>query len=254
MSLNNVNNLQSSLDMIKLILFSEEEYIYKFFPERIDSDYAREVKNKVVSSGPSQIQSYVKELFGGKKKINPEDASDLLGSHYDAVHKVKDSQNQTHVEFRHIGGNNYHEKEKEIKSLIGKYATTLSLACDPEYKYKEYVNKLVRIINKIEKVSLMEVYEYFKNKVDDLKGDRKSQFNKLKQVFNDEPFVSVTQDNFNVLIKQIEQRVKELKQQINNLGVRVSSKEKHSIVRKINVSSNVEKEKDGIREKLRKRS
>lgn len=253
MSLDNTNNLQASIDMVKLLLFSEEEYIYKFFPNRIDNSYAQEIKNKIVSTGPSQIQSYVKELFG-KKKISPEDASDVLGSHYDAIHKVADNKNLTHVEFRHLGGNNYHKKEKEITSLIGKYAMTLSIACDSNYKYKEYVSKLTRIINKIDKVSLVERYETLKDLYDQVKGDNDKQLEKLKKVFDDEPFVNVTEDHVNILKGLIKQRLKELKQQISNIGVNISSKEKHAITRRLYISNMVEEERDKIREKLRKRS
>lgn len=250
MSLDNITNLEGNLDMVKLILFSEEEQIYKFFPNRIDNHYAQEVKNKVVSSTPSQVQKYVKQLFG-KKSITPEDASDLLGGHYDAIHKVADSRNPSHVEFRHPGGNNYHKKQKEIRTLLGKYATTLSIACDPEYKYKEYVGKLVRIINKIEKVTLKQVYEAFEFLVEEI--EKKTNSEVLKRAFEDGSF-KVTEDNYKLLIQTVKRRMRDLKQQISNLNVKVSNKENHIISTKVNVSKAVAEEKQNIIEKVKKRS
>lgn len=252
MSLDNVNNLQANLDIVKLILFTEEEFIYKFFPSRIDNVYAKQIKNKVIQGGPSQIKEYAQKLVD-KKNLNPEDARSVLGDHYDAVHKVSDSKNFTHVEFRHLGGKNYHKKTKEIKSLIGKYAVTLSLACDPNYKHKEYISKIVRIVNKIDKFILKKLYEYFGELIEGAYKNKETKLKKFKQLFDDEPFITITENSYMPLVKLIEQRMKNLRQEINNLNVEVSSKESRVINNKVQFTNIVEQEKDIIKEKLRKR-
>jgi hypothetical protein len=222
MSLFNVNNLTKQVDMIKLILFSEENYIYKIFPNRIDNEYAQEVKNKILSKmKPTEIKYYISYLMGDKTK-DPKQISDLSGGHYDAIHKVMDSKNPSHVEFRHPGGKGYHKKKKTIKEIIGKYATTLSIACDPDYKYHEYVQKVLRLLNKIEKVSLLDRKETLESFL-------------LKHLENGEipsAFSDIIKD-VRVGKLAVKQYINKLNNQIRNFDTKVDKKERYIIGTKI---------------------
>lgn len=222
MSLFNVNNLTKQVDMIKLILFSEENYIYKIFPNRIDNEYAQEVKNKILSKmKPTEIKYYISYLMGDKTK-DPKQISDLSGGHYDAIHKVMDSKNPSHVEFRHPGGKGYHKKKKTIKEIIGKYATTLSIACDPDYKYHEYVQKVLRLLNKIEKVSLLDRKETLESLL-------------LKHLENGEipsAFSDIIKD-VRVGKLAVKQYINKLNNQIRNFDTKVDKKERYIIGTKI---------------------
>jgi hypothetical protein len=222
MSLFNVNNLTKQVDMIKLILFSEENYIYKIFPNRIDNEYAQEVKNKILSKmKPTEIKYYISYLMGDKTK-DPKQISDLSGGHYDAIHKVMDSKNPSHVEFRHPGGKGYHKKEKGIKDIIGKYATTLSIACDPDYKYREYVQKVLRLLNKIEKVFLLDRKETLESLV--LQSLEKGEIL---------PALSGIIKDVKIGKLAVKQYIKKLNNQIRNLDVKINRKEEHIIGTKI---------------------
>jgi len=46
MSLKGVSNLKNQLDLMKLVLFTDEQYIYKFFKDREDILYARPMRKK----------------------------------------------------------------------------------------------------------------------------------------------------------------------------------------------------------------
>lgn len=237
MSLANVNNLAKEVDMVKLILFSEESYVYKIFPNRIDNYYAQEVKNKILRGMRStQVKNYVSDLMGDKT-IDPEQISNLAGDHYDAIHKVMDRKNPSHVEFRHPGGKGYHKKEKGIKDIIGKYATTLSIACDPDYKYREYIQKVLRLLNKIEKVSLLNKKRWLE---EDLKHfDRERVPLTLSTIIKDAKIGKMA----------VKQYIKKLDNQINNLNVKVSEKEKRAIESRIGMSTKI---KDEIKQQLSK--
>lgn len=136
-SLKNVSNLKKSLNIVKLVLFVDEGFIYKYFPTRVSSIYAVSLKDKISAEG----------------NLTPEDLKlksllkDFSKSHYDAInleHLEKDR-----IEFRYLGGPDYHKKWNKIKPILAQYSYALKIACDENYKRKEYVQKLKRFINKL---------------------------------------------------------------------------------------------------------
>jgi hypothetical protein len=52
-----------------------------------------------------------------------------------------------------MGGSGYHKMWNEVKTIIARYAYYLNLACNPEFKKKEYIRKIFRIMDnwKVEK-------------------------------------------------------------------------------------------------------
>jgi hypothetical protein len=138
-----VKNPLHELDYIKLILFTDEEWIYKAFSSRAGSFYATSAKQKLHNKQPLS-NSDVKELFNKKDLIMK---SNMSSEHFDAI-RLLDTKTG-HVEFRYMGGE-YHNKYDDVRKTIGVYAHNLSLAVDPEYKRKEYILKLQRITNKTE--------------------------------------------------------------------------------------------------------
>ena len=138
MSLDN----NADLDPLKLILFTEEDYIYKIFPDRINNTYVQSVKNKIKTSGKIQ-QSDLKKLNIEKKL-----ALKFSTAHMDAIN-IRDIAT-SHVEFRYMGGNDYSNDENGITKTIASYSYWLSLANDPDFKRKEYIHKVSRILNKLE--------------------------------------------------------------------------------------------------------
>jgi len=141
MSLKNISNLESNLDIMKLILFTDEGYIYKFFKDREDSTYAHSMKKKVESATLSKKDW---DQFVDYKKLR----SLVYSEHYNGIswQSIEDN----HIEFRYLGSNDYHRKWDKIKVIIAQYGYNLNLACNPAFKQKEYILKTRRLFNKIE--------------------------------------------------------------------------------------------------------
>lgn len=137
------------LDPLKLLLFTEEDYVFNLFPERKGNSYAKSIKDKLKTSGMFKKQDLSKML----------DVKHLLvkmnAEHFDGVSII--DLEKGHVEFRYMGGTDYSKEYKKVVDVISSYAYWLSLAADPEFKKNEYVHKVSRIYNK------MELFEYMFN-------------------------------------------------------------------------------------------
>lgn len=139
-----LKNSIGEIDYIKLILFTDEGWIYKLFSERAGSYYARSVKEKM-KTGNILSKSEVSQLFNRQALLLK---SKMASQHYDAVSLIDIADN--HVEFRYMGSKDYHKKLSDVIATIGVYAHNLALACDPDYKRKEYILKIARVMNKME--------------------------------------------------------------------------------------------------------
>lgn len=139
-----VKNPQLELDYVKLILFTDEGWIYNAFTERAHNHYNKSVKNKLKTDNVITRKD-IYDLFHKKKLIIK---ANMMSSHYDAIREIDPAKG--HVEFRYMGGSNYHKKLKDVVATIGTYAHNLALATDPNYKRKEYILKLQRVFNKME--------------------------------------------------------------------------------------------------------
>jgi hypothetical protein len=139
-SLANVPDLEKAIDLTKLIVFLDEGYIYENFEMRRFNIFAQSAHHKLyreITKDPEAIKTYI-----GKKK-------DFSKSHHDAINIEHLSSDNKYVEFRYVGGAHYQTKLDRIQLIIARYIYSLSIACDPEYKRKEYLSKLNRIYNKI---------------------------------------------------------------------------------------------------------
>lgn len=138
-SLDGIGDLSRTLDVIKLVLFTDEEYIYKSFEMRKFNEYAKSARSELLFN-----LGKVKEFINiNKLKIEYNKGHDMAINieHLDMKNK--------YIEFRYLGGSNYHKKWDEIRRIFVMYVYALSIGCDPEYRKKEYILKLNRIINKI---------------------------------------------------------------------------------------------------------
>lgn len=158
MSIAGVNDLEGVLDPLKLILFTDEDKIWKYFDERGNNNYTKSMKDKLKTSGGIQ-KSDIASIFDIKKL-----KTGLSAKHYDSISLTNMSEG--HIEFRHMGGTGYQSKFSEIKEIIGMHAYNLSLACDENFKKKEYTLKLVRIFNKIDMYSIIYQLKLLKDVID----------------------------------------------------------------------------------------
>jgi len=135
------------IDPLKLLLFTEENYIYNLFQDRKNNIYVKSIKDKLKKEGSLNKNDLNKIL--NVKFLN----SKIITQHYDGVNIIDIEHG--HVEFRYMGGSNYQRKEKDIIDIISSYAYWLSLSSDPEFKKKEYIHKLYRIFNKMDIIEYM---------------------------------------------------------------------------------------------------
>lgn len=146
MSLKNVTNLGEALDVTKLSLFLDEGYIYNFFKMREFNTYAKSAHDTVskafIAMNSPKLAEQLIDEFEIKKKYPKE--------HYMAINIEHLGSANEYIEFRYVGGNNYHRKWDRIKNIVAHYVYNLSLACDPTFKKKEYEHKMARLLNKIQ--------------------------------------------------------------------------------------------------------
>lgn len=154
MSLRNVPDLSKNLDLVKLMMFTDEGYIYNLFPERIDNQYTESMKRKLKSEN---ISNEDMKKFIDTKKLNTK----IAESHYNAINWEGLSDDKQHIEFRYMGGLNYHKKWREIKTIVAQYAYNLDLACNPNSHKKEYIKKIQRMINKLDVIRYRKLQKRF---------------------------------------------------------------------------------------------
>jgi hypothetical protein len=66
-----------------------------------------------------------------------------------------------HIEFRHLGGTDYHKKWNEIKNTVARYARAFLIACDPEAYKDEYLKRLARISHQLESFRHRKLVEHW---------------------------------------------------------------------------------------------
>lgn len=171
-SLKNVPNLGKALDVIKLSLFLDEGYIYKFFKMREFNTYAKSAFDAVRGSIISKDHPELMKNLVDEQKLK----STYSNEHYMAINIEHLNTANEYIEFRYVGGKNYHHKWDRIKAITAHYIYNLSLACDPTYKVKEYGLKMTRILNKIQ---FFTVCTYMTELLDET--DNKSELFKTKE-------------------------------------------------------------------------
>jgi len=148
MSLKNTPNLKAVLDPFKLMLFSEEDKIWKYFETRKDNNYVLSIKQgKLFREKDTQDPETSEEIFN-VSKIKDKIMSNPL--HYDAINLSGLDASHGHVEFRYLGGADYHTKSDRIKQIILSYAYILEMSCNPEFRKKEYVKKYNKVLLRAE--------------------------------------------------------------------------------------------------------
>ncbi len=152
--------MHQDVDLFKLMLFMEEGWVFKNFPDRDRNQWVysmlKQLDNMfhVVRFSEIQFGEKDNELKKDMKKTPVKKYWDLFrkqlpsNSHYNSISwKSIMSKKASRIEIRWLGGNNYHTKYDEIIEGIGKFAHYLKLSLDPSYKWKDYVKKLWRMFS-----------------------------------------------------------------------------------------------------------
>lgn len=183
-SLKNIKNLGENLDVTKLALFLDEGYIYNFFKSREFNTYAKSafdaIRGSIVSDKAPQL---IKKLVDDEKLKR-----EYSQHHYMAINIEHLNTKNEYIEFRYLGGANYHLKWDKIKNILANYIYNLILACDPTYKRKEYEHKMARIMNKIQLftvcVRMTEIYDGLEDKSLEMSSELKKEWSNLWKTWN----------------------------------------------------------------------
>jgi len=141
LSLDNVPNLKESIDETKLMVMFDEGYVYKNFDIRRFNLFTISVMPKLLYQTHKGMEETLKEFIFRKKEY--------VNVHHDAINLQNLYKSDKYIEFRYIGGANYQTKWNRVRLNIAHYIHALSVACDPEYKQKEFYNKISRLYYKI---------------------------------------------------------------------------------------------------------
>jgi len=134
-----------SIDILKLVLFMEEGKIYKFFKERKNNKYAKSMILEILQKlekGKDIIKKDYTEFLGDLESFVPKEK-------YYGINFMKLNSANPYLEFRYLGGTNYHKKFTETKFQILDFIYFVQLAIDPEFKKKEYILKINRLLNSL---------------------------------------------------------------------------------------------------------
>lgn len=110
-SFDDVDDMEAILDINKLAINIDEDYIYKLFPNRRNNGYAISIWNDMNNN-----------LNRGLKAFT--------AGHFMAVNIEHIGTSNEYVEFRYIGGSEYHKRWNDIKILVDMFIQALKISCN----------------------------------------------------------------------------------------------------------------------------
>lgn len=151
----------TKLDTFKMMMFMEEGYIYEHFPERIVSEYLVFLYRNIAGNAninSDKLKSFNKRDIAKANDIIKKSRDNLLTWLQPAPNKLRgintmsqrgdgNNKKSSRIEFRYLGGSNYENKLDKVKHQILNYAYLIKLGMDKNYKKKEYINKVARMID-----------------------------------------------------------------------------------------------------------
>lgn len=151
------------IDLVKLILFTDENYVWKKFSGREVNSYVEHMQEtirkeilKSRSYRPVSQEERIGRILKLKSMIRENDIDiNYIKHHYQGINAEHLNGNNPYIEFRYMGGREYHSKWNDVKNIIAHYAYNMKLSCDPNFKKKEYIAKCTRILNKLETWAVM---------------------------------------------------------------------------------------------------
>ena len=150
------------LDVFKMMIFMEEGFIWQHFPDRnVASEYLRFTYQVIAgntSINSDMLKDFNKADIAKAKTIiknsqdnilkwmqvapNKVNGINVLSQRGSAAKKFRDGR----IEFRYIGGKDYSKKYTQVRLQLLRYAFLLKLGMDPNFKKKEYISKVSRMI------------------------------------------------------------------------------------------------------------
>lgn len=145
-------------NLLKLMILVDEGWVYKFFDGRKNNTYAKSVYEKIMDNvanrgkdfsnlDRSEIQKMFTD-FMAKAKLGAFDGGLLPLEKYLGVHAKHNAGPGGRVEFRYVGGNDYHKKSKEVKLALARFAYFMSESLKKTGpNEKLYITKLYKMFD-----------------------------------------------------------------------------------------------------------
>lgn len=128
-----------ALDPLKLVLFMGDKHVLQKF-NRLANSFTRSQQQNVIDS----VQATGKP---------PKNADELMAlareglKHSTKWFSVNLGHLPTYLEFRAIGGADYHKRLPEIKDTLGRWLTAIELAVDPDKERQLYLKKIAALMD-----------------------------------------------------------------------------------------------------------
>lgn len=136
----------SDIDFLKVALFIDEGGIYKMFESRRNNTYAAAFFPYFTKKMENISALVVNKL--NRDNVFMQDIVDFIHKRIKAPefkYSAINSTNSERIEFRYLGGPNYHKKYNEVISNVGKFAAILKIGFDDNLFHKEYMKKLLKL-------------------------------------------------------------------------------------------------------------
>jgi hypothetical protein len=130
------------LDALKLVLFMGDKYVLEKF-EREANTYTRSQLQTVIDgiTDRGEIPKAAKDIIAFGQRALKE-----TGKYYSVNLKFPAPK---YLEFRAAGGAGYHKRFEDLKEVVGRWLTALEIACNPDMERKEYLKKVVKLLELI---------------------------------------------------------------------------------------------------------
>jgi len=138
------------LDVFKMMLFMEEGLILKHFEARLDSGWADSMTKWITDAASGLQAKYYGLSASDYTKLKKEIITALMpvNQKSNGINRMNAFNEDGRIEFRYLGGENYHQKYRLIKTFILRFCYLLKLGMEPNYMKREYDQKLLRLIEK----------------------------------------------------------------------------------------------------------
>jgi len=172
---NNDGKILENLNHLKLILEVDEELIYKYFPERENNIYSKSVKTLIPFKGFHFSTNAVEIL---QNNIQLPDTK-YYGINFKTIDKGR-------LEWRYIGGVNYHKKTSDILSLMD-YFIAVTWNCLNEKLNEEDLKKLQEYL--VENINIFKTFSNYDDFISefptiDVQIDKMSEYGVIKGYYD----------------------------------------------------------------------
>lgn len=155
------------IDPLKLVLFSGEKHLKKMFPRVFSPDEHGKVFD-YVSSITDQIERSIQDYMLSRDTTHLNGVPDLVDKVVEILNKqvkraipfdvpmwkekhftINIGKLETHgyIEFRVLGGKDYHKRKEEILNEVKRFMLLMSIASDKNAHRVEYIKKIVKLVN-----------------------------------------------------------------------------------------------------------